>query len=86
MSFPLGLLLIPYFLVVLVSLVLAVMNVYHLVHYGATTKTSFLFTFIFVAGLLVIAAISWMALAGLGWSDSISFSIFGGSATDLPSF
>jgi hypothetical protein len=86
MSFPLGLLLIPYLLVVLLSLLLAVLNVYHLVHYGATTKTSFLFTFVFVAGLVVIAVASWLALGGINWGDSVGFSLFGGGPDSLPQF
>jgi len=84
MSFPIGLLLIPYAIVVLMSLVLAVLNVYHLIHYGATTRTSFLFTFIFVAGIAVMSFVSWQVLGGVNWSDGISFSVFGGGPNNLP--
>jgi len=84
MSFPIGLLLIPYGIVVLLFLVLAVLNVYHLVHYGATSRTSFIFTFVFVAGAALIAFVSWQSLAGVDWSAGVSINPFAGSPSELP--
>ncbi|MFH1047939.1 MAG: hypothetical protein V1738_06580 [Patescibacteria group bacterium] len=84
MSFALGLLLIPYAIVVLLFSVLAVLNVYHLVHYGATTQTSLLFTLIFVAGTALIALASWQALVGIDWTAGINLNPFAGAATELP--
>jgi protein-S-isoprenylcysteine O-methyltransferase Ste14 len=84
MSFPIGLLLIPYAIMVLLFLLLAIMNVYHLVRYSATSRTSFLFTLIFMAGTIIIAFISWQALGNVDWSAGISLNPFGGSPSDLP--
>ncbi|MBU0625711.1 hypothetical protein KKF05_05220 [Patescibacteria group bacterium] len=84
MSFSLGLLLIPYLLAILLFLVLAVLNVYHLIRYGATTGTSFVFTFIFMAGAVIIAFVSWQMLAQIDWTTSVGFSLYSSSAADLP--
>jgi len=78
MSFSLGLLLIPYFIAVGGFLLFAVLNVYHLITYGATTRTSFLFTFIFLAGAVLIAFGSWYFLSGIDWSAPITFSLMQG--------
>jgi len=86
MTLSLALLLIPYSIIVLLFLLLAVLNVYHLICYGATTRISFLFTFLFVAGTLAIAFFSWQALGDVVWSSTVSFSPFSGSATELPQF
>lgn len=84
MSFTVGLLLIPYAIVVLLFFLLAILNMYHLVRYGATTRTSFLFTFVFVAGTAIIAFVSWQVLGGIDWSASFGFNPFAGSPSDLP--
>lgn len=87
MTFTLGLLLIPYFIAVALFLVFATLNVYHLVHYGATTKVGFIFTFVFFAGTVVIAAATLWALSGTNWQQPISLSLFSQvSNTELPTF
>lgn len=75
MSFSLGLLLIPYFVAVGAFLLFAVLNVYHLVTYGATTRTSFFLTFVFLAGAAFIAYGSWYFLNGIDWSAQITFNL-----------
>ncbi len=75
MSFSLGLLLIPYFIAVGAFLIFAVLNVYHLITYGATTRTSFLFTFVFLAGTALIAFASWYVLRNVDWSTQIGFNL-----------
>ncbi len=84
MSFPIGLLLIPYAIIILLFLILAVLNVYHLVRYGATTRTSFIFTFVFIAGAALIAFLSWQSLGGVDWSAGVSINPFSGSPSELP--
>jgi hypothetical protein len=84
MSFTLAILLIPYILIVLLFLTLAVLNIYHLIIYGATTGVSFLFTFIFLAGAAVIAFISWQLLSPIDWTTGVGFSLYSGGPVDLP--
>jgi len=75
MSFSVGLLLIPYGIAVILFLIFALLNVYHLIAYGATTKVSFLFTFVFLAGSSFIAYASWLYLKDIDWSAQIMFQL-----------
>lgn len=75
MTFSLGLLLIPYFIAVGGFLLFAVLNVYHLITYGATTRTSFLFTFMFLAGSALIAYASWYFLSDIDWGKQITLQL-----------
>lgn len=75
MTFPLGLLLIPYLIAVAGFLIFAILNVFHLITYGATTRTSFIFTFVFLAGTVLIAYASWWALNDINWSSSITINL-----------
>jgi len=77
-AFPLSLLLIPYGLAVAVTLVFAVVNVFHLVHYGATTKTAFAVTFAYLAGLVFLCYFTWTNVQGVNWQMPLVF--------DLPAF
>lgn len=78
-TFALSLLLVPYAIVVVIFLVFALLNVYHLVHYGATTRVSFVFTFVFLAGSVIILAASWWYLRDAEWSSQIVLSLFNGA-------
>lgn len=74
-SFPFSFVLIPYALVVLFFIVMAIINVHVLVYYGATTKMSFIVTFLFLAGGTLILFATWHALQGTDWTQQISFAI-----------
>ena len=84
MSFPLAIILVPYGMVALVFAVVALLNIYHLIHYSATTKASFAFTFVFLAGTAVIAFLTWQAVGGIDWQTPISISLSSGSPELLP--
>ncbi|HCC22470.1 hypothetical protein A2480_01535 [Candidatus Uhrbacteria bacterium RIFOXYC2_FULL_47_19] len=84
MSLPLAIILIPYGVIVLVFAIVALLNVYHLIHYSATSKTSFAFTFIFLAGTAVIAFLTWQAVGGVDWQTPISISLSSSSPELLP--
>ena len=66
-TFPFSFVLIPYGLFLAVFLIFALINVYHMVHYGATTFISFLVTFAFMAGSAFILYFTWQLLAGVDW-------------------
>lgn len=92
-ALPLTILLIPYGIVLFFVAFFSLINIYHLVHYGATTKSSFAVTFLYLAGIVcILAATSW-ALAGTNWSEplpveipSISTPSVEGPSFDSPSF
>ena len=84
MSLPLAIILIPYGVIVLVFAIVALLNVYHLIHYSATSKTSLAFTFIFLAGTAVIAFLTWQAVGGVDWQTPISISLSSSSPELLP--
>lgn len=71
-------LLIPYAFVVGIFLLYALFNVYHLVYYGATSRVSFVFTFTFLAGAVIIMAVSWWVLKDYNWAQTVVFAPFGG--------
>jgi L-cystine uptake protein TcyP (sodium:dicarboxylate symporter family) len=73
-SFPLSLVLIPYGIVLLLFALLAAYSVHNLVKYGATTNTSFVATFSFLAGAVFVLFFTWQALQGTDWSQEINLS------------
>lgn len=75
LGFPFAFVLIPYGLVILFFALFAVINVYHLVHYGATTGVSFVVTFLFLAGAVFIMFFTWQALVGVDWGREVHLAI-----------
>jgi hypothetical protein len=76
-SFPIAIALIPYGLTLIFFALLAVINVYHLVHYGATSGVSFVVTFMFLAGAAFILFFTWQAVGDTDWSQQIDVAPFG---------
>ena len=72
LSFPLSLILIPYGIVVLLFILLAAYSVHNLVRYGATTNSSFVATFAFLAGAVFVMFFTWSALRGTDWTQEVS--------------
>ncbi len=85
LSFPLILILIPYGVVVALFLFIAAYSVHNLVRYGATTGTSFLATFAFLAGAVFVFFFTWQALAKTDWNEPINIGgpSFGGLHSTL---
>ncbi len=74
-SFPLSFVLIPYGIVILIFAFLAMYSVHNLVKYGATTNSSFVATFAFLAGAVFVFFFTWMALKDVDWNQQISFGL-----------
>lgn len=74
-TFPFAAILVPYALVLLFAAVMAVINVTHLIHYGATTRVSFLITFIFLAGAALIVFTTWKMTEETNWMQPVSFNV-----------
>lgn len=71
-SFTLSLALIPYGLIAAFVATFAIFNIHHLVHYGATTRYSYVITSVFIAGTVLIAFMTWYGLRGVNWNQPIS--------------
>jgi len=80
-SFPLSLILIPYGILVLLFILLAAYSVHNLVRYGATTNSSFVATFAFLAGAVFVMFFTWQGLRGTDWTQEVTF---GGSFSINP--
>ena len=74
-SLTLAAFLIPYAIVAVLVLLFAVVNLTHLIHYGATTATSFVVTFAYLAGIVFLGYFTWAALGGVDWSFPIVLSM-----------
>lgn len=85
-SFPLSLTLIPYTLVIGFAVIIALFTVYHLVRYGATTKISFVITFIFFAGSVYLFFFTWSALKDTDWDQSVVIHTAFSSDGDIDEF
>ncbi|MBI4457823.1 hypothetical protein HY633_02570 [Candidatus Uhrbacteria bacterium] len=75
-SIALSALLIPYALIAASFMVMAMVNIYHLVHYGATTRMSFVITFVFYAVSVLIIFFTLQALEGTDWSQTFNLNLF----------
>ena len=71
LSFPLGIALIPYAVVLLLFAFMAAFNVYNLIRFDATTRTSFLATFCFFAGASLVLFLTWNELKGVDWRQNV---------------
>lgn len=85
-SFPLSLTLIPYTLVMSFAVIIALFTVYHLVRYGATTKVSFVMTFIFFAGSVYLFFFTWSALKDTDWNRPVVIHTAFSSDGDIDEF
>ncbi len=75
LGFPLALLLIPYGIVLIAIVVMVFLNVWHLLHYGATTMVSFIVTFLFLTGLATIGFFTAQELQYTDWSTPVVLSL-----------
>lgn len=82
-AFPFAIILIPYGLIVAFFAVLAIVNVFHLVGYGATTGPSFAVTFLFLAGAVFILFFTWEGVKGTDWEAPVTLG--GASSFVIPS-
>ena len=75
---PVGVLLIPYGLFVLLYLFFVCFNLYHLWRYGTAEWKTEVIMFCYIAGTGLIAYASFIVLAGFNWTAPIDFKeIFG---------
>lgn len=65
-------LLIPFALVALVSLFFSLVDVSHLLRYGARNAVGFMATFLYVAGAAIIVFLTWQRLPDIVWTDPMN--------------
>ncbi|MEK7665315.1 MAG: hypothetical protein AAB337_00350 [Patescibacteria group bacterium] len=84
---PLAILLIPYGLFVLLYLFFVSFNLYHLWHYGTADWKTKTIIFCYIAGTVLIAYASFVALSGYNWMTPIDLQEIFSSITSksLPS-
>lgn len=66
--------LIPYGFVVILFALLAAFSVFSMLRHGATTGTSFLATFAFLAGATFVLFFTWEGLKGTDWQQQVQIS------------
>ena len=71
-TFHLSAILIPYGIAVVFILLFSLINIYHIVVYGATTFTSFAVTFVFLAGMTFIFFFTGQELKNVDWNIPIT--------------
>lgn len=82
---PISIALIPYGLALLLFLIFAIVDGYHLIHYGETTKVSYWVTFVFFAVSATILFVTLYLLRGTDWSQSFTIALpFVGSTPQAP--
>lgn len=84
-TFSLYLFLVLYGLAAAFVAVFAFFNIYHLLHYGATTRLSYVITMTFIVGVTVIFFLTAQQLRGVDWDQPISLTpgISGASVPDI---
>lgn len=75
-SFPLSLFLIPYAVIALVIIFLSFISLRNLVRYRAEDTAAFAATFIFIAGLVILAAVSYQYLSPVNWKELVEINLF----------
>lgn len=83
LTFPFAVILIPYALIAVFFVLLAIINVWHLVGYGATNSLTFTITFLFLAGSATILFLTWQGVAGTDWMQPVSI---GGASLMIPKY
>lgn len=73
MNLPLAILLIPYAFLILCFFVFAFFNLFHMIVYGYISASSFMATFLFLAGTAIIIYLSYSLGMGIDWSTPIHF-------------
>jgi len=71
MAIPLYVFLYVYLAFIIVSLIFALFNIYHVVRFGSLNSTTVFSSFIFIVGIIVILWISYQWLAEINWQEFI---------------
>jgi hypothetical protein len=72
---PFSVILLPYAAAVAFIGLMSIINIWHLVRYGATTGVSYVVTLLFLVGGASILFTTWFALRGTDWTQTITLSL-----------
>lgn len=75
MTFYLWYLFIPYGLLGLVIMVMALFNLYHIIRFSFSNSTSTITTFIYLSGLVIILIASLVGILQYDWSQIIEINL-----------
>ena len=70
MSVPLVLIVIPYAIVVGLALLISLVNLYHLLHYGFFDFEAALFTYFFYGFVIILMFWAWRELSAIDWASA----------------
>ena len=73
---PLWLLLIPFGLGVVIFIIYAFFNIYHLVRFATYSFASYLVAVVFIGGAIIIGAVSFQYLSAFDWTVAWTFTDF----------
>jgi len=62
-----------YAVLVVIFLIFAIINLYHLIAFGFISFESFFMTFIFIAGIILILFITYKLGIEIDWSKTVTF-------------
>jgi len=71
MAIPLYIFLYIYLAFIVVSLIFALFNIYHVIRFGSLNSTTVLSSFLFIVGIIIILWISYQWLAEINWQEII---------------
>jgi len=71
MAIPLYIFLYIYLAFIVVSLIFALFNIYHVIRFGSLNSTTVFSSFVFVVGIIVILWVSYQWLAEVNWQEFI---------------
>lgn len=71
MTFSLFIFLIIYFVFLFLFAVFSLFAIYHLARFVPPSSIAFFTTYIFLAGALLVIFLSWQALQGVDWTQTI---------------
>jgi len=73
MAIPLYIFLYIYWAFVVICLIFAVFNIYHVIRFGSLNQTTVFSSFIFVIGIIIILWIANKWLSTVNWQEIIEF-------------
>ena len=71
-TFSFSLALIPYAIILILAMVVAAVSTFHLIQFGATSKISFIVTFTFFAGTVLLLSLTWFSLRDVDWQQPVT--------------
>ncbi|MDD5251550.1 MAG: hypothetical protein PHT12_02860 [Patescibacteria group bacterium] len=83
-AFPIGLILLPYFALIVGVFGVGIFAMMHFVRYGATTRASFIAVTLWLAGTAFILGATYFAVVDTDWKHPLNIGLSAGSISFSP--